>query len=157
MTKAEIVEQIYERVGFSKKEAAELVGRIPMLLRHAVGEFNLFEFPLPRTMTVGWVLLVIVVVAWGAFGPPVPTAATRVAGRLAGPWTVLGTLAFAAAFWVFSYQHTGFDLQGRHLLPGLVLVPVVAIMARPLPLWSGRALRAPTASEMTATREPPRP
>ena len=27
MTKAEIVEQIYERVGFSKKEAAELVDR----------------------------------------------------------------------------------------------------------------------------------
>lgn len=120
--------------------SAELVDRIPMLLRHAVGEFNLFEFPLPRTMTVGWVLLVIVVVAWGAFGPPVPTAATRVAGRLAGPWTVLGTLAFAAAFWVFSYQHTGFDLQGRHLLPGLVLVPVVAIMARPLPLWSGSVM-----------------
>ena len=27
MTKAEIVEQIYEQVGFSKKEAAELVER----------------------------------------------------------------------------------------------------------------------------------
>lgn len=28
MTKAEIVEQIYERVGFSKKEAAELVEKV---------------------------------------------------------------------------------------------------------------------------------
>jgi len=28
MTKAEIVEQIYERVGFSKKEASELVERV---------------------------------------------------------------------------------------------------------------------------------
>jgi len=40
MTKAEIVEQIYERVGFSKKEAAELVEKVFELMKEtlATGE-----------------------------------------------------------------------------------------------------------------------
>ena len=40
MTKAEIVEQIYERVGFSKKEAAELVEKVFEIMKEtlATGE-----------------------------------------------------------------------------------------------------------------------
>lgn len=40
MTKAEIVEQIYERVGFSKKEAAELVEKVFEIMKEtlAAGE-----------------------------------------------------------------------------------------------------------------------
>jgi integration host factor subunit alpha len=38
MTKAEIVEQIYERVGFSKKEAAELVERVFEIMKDTLAE-----------------------------------------------------------------------------------------------------------------------
>ena len=38
MTKAEIVEQIYERVGFSKKESAELVERIFDIIKDTLAE-----------------------------------------------------------------------------------------------------------------------
>ena len=38
MTKAEIVEQIYERVGFSKKEAAELVEKVFDIIKDTLAE-----------------------------------------------------------------------------------------------------------------------
>jgi len=38
MTKAEIVEQIYERVGFSKKEAAELVEKVFEIMKETLSE-----------------------------------------------------------------------------------------------------------------------
>jgi len=38
MTKAEIVEQIYERVGFSKKEAAELVEKVFQIIKETLAE-----------------------------------------------------------------------------------------------------------------------
>ena len=38
MTKAEIVEQIYERVGFSKKEAAELVEKVFDIIKETLAE-----------------------------------------------------------------------------------------------------------------------
>ena len=38
MTKAEIVEQIYERVGFSKKEAAELVETVFEIMKEILAE-----------------------------------------------------------------------------------------------------------------------
>ena len=38
MTKADIVEQIYERVGFSKKESAELVERIFDIIKDTLAE-----------------------------------------------------------------------------------------------------------------------
>jgi integration host factor subunit alpha len=38
MTKAEIVEQIYERVGFSKKEAAELVEKVFGIIKETLSE-----------------------------------------------------------------------------------------------------------------------
>ena len=38
MTKAEIVEQIYERVGFSKKEAAELVEKVFKIIKETPAE-----------------------------------------------------------------------------------------------------------------------
>ena len=38
MTKAEIVEQIYERVGFSKKEAAELVEKVFEIVKETLAE-----------------------------------------------------------------------------------------------------------------------
>lgn len=36
MTKAEIVEQIYERVGFSKKESAELVEKVFQIIKETL-------------------------------------------------------------------------------------------------------------------------
>jgi integration host factor subunit alpha len=38
MTKAEIVEQIYERVGFSKKEAAELVEKVFDVIKETLSQ-----------------------------------------------------------------------------------------------------------------------
>ena len=38
MTKADIVEQIYERVGFSKKESAELVERVFQIMKETLAE-----------------------------------------------------------------------------------------------------------------------
>ncbi len=38
MTKAEIVEQIYERVGFSKKEVAELVEKVFEIIKDTLAE-----------------------------------------------------------------------------------------------------------------------
>ena len=38
MTKAEIVEQIYEKVGFSKKESAELVDRVFDIIKETLKE-----------------------------------------------------------------------------------------------------------------------
>ncbi len=38
MTKAEIVEHIYERVGFSKKESAELVEKVFQIIKETLAE-----------------------------------------------------------------------------------------------------------------------
>ena len=48
MTKAEIVEQIYERVGFSKKEAAELVEKVFDVIKETLAEAESFSIkPVP--------------------------------------------------------------------------------------------------------------
>jgi hypothetical protein len=88
-------------------------------IRGAIGTFGEYNLPLPGAMTVLWVLVAVGMLAWAVW---VGQVRERIALGLA--------LAAAVAFPVFSYgfsqQYTGFGLQGRYVIPVLVLVPMVA-------------------------------
>jgi hypothetical protein len=88
-------------------------------LSDLVGRFGYLELRVPLVAILGWfaVTLVLVVTAlWHA------NTRERIALGLAA----LVAVALPPAFYLVQYRHTGFDLQGRHVLPVLVLVPLVA-------------------------------
>lgn len=83
-----------------------------------VGKFGAREYPLPLWVPLGWLLLVLVlgVLAWRASGSR---------ERL-----TLGAVAVASAtlpllLYVFVIRNTGFGLQGRHVLPFVVALPLL--------------------------------
>jgi len=51
MTKAEIVEHIYERVGFSKKESAELVEKVFEIIKETLAEGEKVKISARRVLT----------------------------------------------------------------------------------------------------------
>jgi hypothetical protein len=89
-----------------------------IVLRDAVGVFGGLSVPLPGWMKWLWWALVAVLCA-------VAIARSGRRGRIAMVLTLVIVLAFPIFFWAFYFrQVTG--LQGRYVLPILVLAPLVA-------------------------------
>ena len=117
-------------------DVARLGQDLRILADPVIGGVNGFEVPPPDLVVTLWL---------GASGVRVVHAAwQRGRAGLAAPVVLLGMVGFTLAFWTLSYAATGFGLQGRHLLGGLVLVPVTGGLARRPPPWAvaGTALLA---------------
>jgi predicted membrane protein DUF2142 len=84
-----------------------------------VGRFGYLETRVPLLAIVTWFALVGVLVALALW---LGSRRERVVLAV----TTLGALVVPAAFWLIWYRHTGFDLQGRHVLPVMVVVPLLA-------------------------------
>jgi len=107
--------------------------RVPVIVLENVGVFGALDTALPDGVRITWVAALGVLIALAL---------------LAGTWwervvlaaTVLGNLAVIFAFSVILVVGTTFDVQGRHILPLAVMVPLLAgeILARRgerLPAW----------------------
>lgn len=89
------------------------------LVRHAVGVFGYLNVPLPPVLYRAWWL--IGVGLWG-LGLALGTARQRIALGLA----TVGVLAAPILLETLVLRHHGFHIQGRHLLPILVILPLVS-------------------------------
>jgi ABC-type multidrug transport system fused ATPase/permease subunit len=89
------------------------------VLRQAVGEFGALTIPLPSAAYWVWWLLVVCLI-----GSAVAMAKRRERWVIAS--VVAVAAAFPALFYAWIYRGTGFGLQGRYMLPVLVLPPLVA-------------------------------
>jgi hypothetical protein len=95
------------------------VSQLSRVLRDAIGNFGGESIALPAIVAWLWWVAVAALVAAAVW---VGSARQRV--------VVLGTTAVALAFPVLSYawiyRHSGFGMQGRQVLPVLLLVPLIA-------------------------------
>ena len=88
-------------------------------LKSAVGTFGEFDVWLPRPIYVAWWLLVVALVAFALWvGNPRERIVTLA--------VLVLSIAFPVVFYAWSYRLSGFGMQGRYVLPLLVLVPMVA-------------------------------
>jgi hypothetical protein len=79
-----------------------------------VGKFGYLEIHVPLWTALLWLALLIAIL--------IP--AFR-ADRLRVGIAVATAILFPPLFWLVQYRHTGFDLQGRHMLPLLVALPIL--------------------------------
>lgn len=91
---------------------------LPVLLRQAVGNFGSLDSPLPTPAYVVWLALLV-----GLGGTAVVAGSRR--QRIALAVLVVGAVAVTVLLSVLQ-RTTGFGLQGRHVLPVLVAVPLLA-------------------------------
>ena len=89
------------------------------VLRGAIGDFGALTVPLPPSVDWLWWLLVVAVILVALW---LGTVRERV---VVGAVVVLG-LAFPILFWAWVDRLSGFGLQGREVLPELMLIPLVA-------------------------------
>jgi hypothetical protein len=90
-----------------------------LALRGAVGIFGAYNVPLPSPMSQIWLLAAVVL---SAFGMSIGSRRERIVLALSAAFGI----AFPVVFYGYSYRYSGFGLQGRYVLPALVLIPVVA-------------------------------
>jgi hypothetical protein len=95
------------------------VGRVPRIGQELVGRFGWLEWRLPLYFYAAWGALVLVLLV---------LALVRGTGRQRAALGVLVTGAFvlSIAFHSVMPGQTGFDVQGRYLLPLVVAVPILA-------------------------------
>jgi hypothetical protein len=79
-----------------------------------VGKFGYLEIHVPLWTALLWLGLLAALIA-----PAIRADRVRVGAA------VLTALVFPPLFWLVQYRHTGFDLQGRHMLPLLVALPIL--------------------------------
>lgn len=79
-----------------------------------VGKFGYLEIRVPLWTALLWLALLLALIA----------LAFR-ADRLRVGAAVVTALVFPPLFWLVQYRHTGFDLQGRQMLPLLVALPIL--------------------------------
>jgi hypothetical protein len=101
-----------------------------------VGKFGYLEIHVPLWTALLWLGLLVAIL--------VP--AFR-ADRIRVSAAVLTAILFPPLFWLVQYRHTGFDLQGRQMLPLLVALPVLC--GSLVPKHTGRRL-LPVALGVTA-------
>ena len=107
--------------GFANLRAVldEAVGEWWRSSSEMIGKFGYLQFRLPS----------ILYVAWFGAGLAVAAVALR-AGRLRERATLAATLAGALVLpmvmWIYAIRQTGYGMQGRYVLPLLVIVPLLA-------------------------------
>jgi len=125
---AGVLALIYSRLaGFSARFGispirSSLHGGLQQLspvLHDAVGHFASLTVPLPLVAYWIWWLLVLVVLAWAL------SLGDRRERLVLGAVAILA-LAFPVLFWAWIDRYTGFGLEGREVLPPLLLIPLVA-------------------------------
>jgi hypothetical protein len=116
------------------------------VLRQAIGMFGYAELPLPTVAYAAWW-----VAAFGLFVLAVAVGSRR--QRLALAAGVAGVAAVIAFLEAALLRPAGFHVQGRHLLPGLVLLPVLcgAVLADAAARLTKMRLRALPAVVMLVT------
>jgi hypothetical protein len=95
------------------------LGQIRVVLRESIGDFGELTVPLPDTVRALWLLFVAGLLA-GAF-----VLGTRRERWLLAAVTIL-TLAFPVLTFAWLQRHSGFPLQGRYVLPVLMIVPLLS-------------------------------
>lgn len=100
------------------REVGPSVSRLVEIGREAVGEFGTLDTPFPWPVPLVWGILLLALIA----------TAARNAERPAGRSLILAAAGVVAATLVVSvvYRRTGFELQGRYVLPFLVILPLCA-------------------------------
>lgn len=118
------------------------VDQLDPVLRDSVGTFGTLSIHLPMAVYWIWWLLVLLLVAVAA---AVGSARERIVLGL----TCVAAVALPVLFYAWAYRFTGFGMQGRYVLPALLLIPLLAgeialrhadrlIRARPgVPLLAG--------------------
>jgi hypothetical protein len=95
------------------------LSQLTAVLREAIGDFGLVNVPLPTPVRLVWWLLVIGLVALAVL-------LGRRRERVLMVVTVAVALVFPVLFYDWAYRFSGYPLQGRYVLPVLVLVPLLA-------------------------------
>ena len=96
------------------------IARLPGVLNELVGVFGSLDSVLPEVVPRAWQELVVALVVLAA----VATGCRR--ERLLLAATAAGALALPVAFSAVLRTGTGFDVQGRHVLPFAVVLPLLA-------------------------------
>ncbi len=84
-----------------------------------VGKFGYLEYRLPWIAYVGWFAAGFALLA-------VAIAVSRRVERRALLGVAVAALVLPMLFWIVAIRQTGFGLQGRHVLPILIVVPLLA-------------------------------
>ena len=92
---------------------------LPRWLEEMVGRFGYLEFSLPLPVYIFWGAATLAGVACALRWAPAR-------GKVVLAVCVLALAALPLAQYVLVQRHTGFGLQGRHVLPILVIVPLLA-------------------------------
>jgi hypothetical protein len=92
---------------------------LTLALRGAIGIFGAYNVALPSPMSQIWLLAAAALLAFAAWRA---NRRERIVIVLVGAFAVV----FPIVFYGFSYRYSGFGLQGRYVLPALILVPMVA-------------------------------
>lgn len=125
---AAVIAVVYERIaGFAPSFGiSPLLGslhqgirQLPPVLHDAVGTFEYLNLHLPPTAYWIWWALVLCMVATAM------VLGTRRERMFVGVVTLLG-LAFPVLFYAWVDRFTGFGLQGREVLPALMLIPLLS-------------------------------
>jgi hypothetical protein len=90
-----------------------------IVLHQAIGDFGTLTIPLPSFVDWSWWLVVLVLVGW----------ALVLGGRRERWWTagtVVIAVAFPVVFYAWVFRLSGFGLQGRYVVPVLMVPALVA-------------------------------
>ena len=120
------------------------VDQLPEIVREAIGNFGSLTVPLPDTAYWIWALLVLGLVAAAMWlGNRRERLVMVTVGVLA--------LAFPVLFWAWVDRFTGYAVQGREVLPALMLVPLVAGEIVSRHSWQISTLQSAQAALLAAT------
>ncbi|MDQ3935566.1 MAG: DUF2142 domain-containing protein [Actinomycetota bacterium] len=110
-----------EQTGFANLRAVldQAVGEWWRASSELVGKFGYLEWRLPWWVYAGWFAAGFAVVA-------VALRAALRRERTTLAVTLAAALVLPMFLWVFAIRQTGFGLQGRHVFPALLAVPLVA-------------------------------